>query len=101
MYYIALGDFLSACVTPNSAGVANDILLMDRDIFCLAAKCEIISVPSYAAGIYHICAANISYRRYITRSAGTDIIEKPRSLNEVFLEYNPEIDTIHSNLFSG
>ena len=33
-------------------------------------------VPSYAAGIFHICEANISHRRYFTRSRGTNFTEK-------------------------
>ena len=30
-----------------------EIIPADYEIFCLAAKCEIKFVPSYAAGIFH------------------------------------------------
>ena len=33
-------------------------------------------VPLYAAGIFHICEANISHRRSFTRSRGTNFTEK-------------------------
>ena len=36
--------------------------------FSAQAENEIKFVPLYVAGIFHICEANISYRRYFTRS---------------------------------
>ena len=52
--------------------------------FELALKFNEI-VPSYAAGIFHICEANISHRRYFTRSVGTNFIEKSTLSRAFFL----------------
>ena len=51
------------------------IYFVNCEIWCCASS-EIKFVPSYAAGIFHICEANISHRRYFTRFAGTNFTEK-------------------------
>ena len=51
----------------------------------LKTKCEIKFVPSYATGIFHICEANISYRRYFTRSVRNEFHwKKTLSFDKVF-----------------
>ena len=51
------------------------IYFVNCENWCCASS-EIKFVPSYAAGIFHICEANISHRRYFTRSDGTNFTEK-------------------------
>ena len=57
------------------------IYFVNCEIWCCASS-EIKFVPSYAAGISHICEANISHRRYFTRSVGTNFTEKWRVKSE-------------------
>ena len=57
------------------------IYFVNCEIWCCASS-EIKFVPSYAAGIFHICEANISHRRYFTRSVGTNFTEKWRVKSE-------------------
>ena len=60
------------------------IYFVNCEIWCCASS-EIKFVPSYAAGISHICEANISHRRYFTRSVGTNFTEKTSILCKKYL----------------
>ena len=64
----------------------NDISLPRYDIrfrrmIYLLCKCDIISVPSYAAGIYHRSQSDIISKIYHPFRQGTDIIEKTSLLS--------------------
>ena len=62
--------------------------------FSANAESEIKFVPSYAVGIFHICEANISYRRYFTRSTGTNFIEKSTDKVDAFFWWE-RVDSNH------
>ena len=57
------------------------IYFVNCENWCCASS-EIKFVPSHAADIFHICEANISHRRYFTRSRGTNFTEKWRVKSE-------------------
>ena len=73
-----------------------EIILTDCEIFCFAES-EMKFVPSYAVGIFYICKANISHRRYFTRSVRNEFHWKKHAFACFFLAQKERLELLKCN----